>query len=73
VPEASLAGAPSAEDPGSSDVRLQDDGSYQYNLQAVIPGSGGDPLPAVRPSSLFCFEVSLPTGEFQQLELTLRP
>jgi len=72
VPAVSLEDVPSAEDPGSSGVRLQDDGSYQYNLQAVDPNTG-DPLDAVRPSSSYCFQVSLPTGEFQQLELTVRP
>ncbi|MGI9262336.1 MAG: HYR domain-containing protein, partial [Woeseiaceae bacterium] len=71
-PGISLEGIPSAEDPGSSGLRLQSDGSYQYNLQAVNPVSG-DPLFAERPSSPYCFQVSLPTGEFQQLDLRIRP
>jgi len=59
-----------AQDPGSSGIREQDDGSYQYNLQAVDPS--GQNLPAEKKGSPYCFTVSLPTGEFQDLTITLR-
>ena len=70
--EYSLANAVSAEDPGSSGIQLLADGSYQYNLQAVDP-STQEPLFAARPSTPYCFEVNLPTGEFQQKTFNVRP
>jgi len=60
-----------AEDPGSSGIREQSDGSYVYNLQAIDP-STGENLPAARGGSPYCFTVSLPTGESQNLTLTIR-
>lgn len=61
-----------AEDPGSSGIRLQSDGSYVYNLQAINP-STGENLPAEKGGSPYCFTVSLPTGEHQDLTLNIRP
>jgi len=61
-----------AEDPGSSGVRQLSDSRYEYNLQAVNP-STGENLPAERGGSSYCFTVSLPTGESQDLTLKIRP
>jgi hypothetical protein len=61
-----------AQDPGSSGLRQNSDNSFVYNLQAVDPATGGN-LPASRPSSPYCFTVSLPTGEFQDLTINVRP
>jgi hypothetical protein len=61
-----------AQDPGSSGLRQDTDGSYLYNLQAVDPWTGED-LFAERPSTPYCFTVRLRTGEYQDLKIDLRP
>ncbi len=58
--------------PGNSGLRQDTDGSYIYNLQAVDPNTGAD-LFAERPSTPYCFTVSLPTGEMQDLTINVRP
>jgi len=64
---------PGARDPGSSGLRQNTDGTYNYNLQAVDPADGENWENIPKGGEAFCFRVSLPTGEFQQKQLTIRP
>jgi hypothetical protein len=66
---------PGALNPGNSGLRQDTDGSYIYNLQAVDPEDGENWAEPEIPNGgePFCFRVSLPTGEFQQIQLTIRP
>ena len=64
---------PGARNPGSSGLRQNTDGSYIYNLQAVDPADGENWDGIPNGGEPFCFRVSLPTGELQQKQLTIRP
>jgi hypothetical protein len=64
--------------PGSSGLRQDTDGTYNYNLQAVEPPEGTNWENIPNGGEAFCFRVALTrngvlTGEFQQKQLTIRP